>query len=102
MKIIVTPFAKSQVKSIHDYYKNAGFVPYAKSVSEEFLHVVKLLGTQKQHGQVEETIEIPNLIYRYSLVKKHFKVIYRIEKKTIYVTDFFDTRQSPSKIKRNT
>jgi plasmid stabilization system protein ParE len=32
------------------------------------------------------------------LVVGHYKVIYRIEGETIYVTDIFDTRQDPSKM----
>lgn len=32
-------------------------------------------------------------------IEGYFKIIYRIEGEFIYVTDFFDTRQDPSKMK---
>lgn len=33
------------------------------------------------------------------LVVGHFKVVYRLEGSTIYVTDIFDSRQDPGKMK---
>jgi len=32
-------------------------------------------------------------------IEGHFKIIYRVEGETIYVTDFFDSRQDPAKMK---
>ncbi len=32
------------------------------------------------------------------IIEGHFKIIYKIERKTIYITDFFDSRQSPEKM----
>ncbi|MDH5475730.1 MAG: hypothetical protein OEX22_08585 [Cyclobacteriaceae bacterium] len=49
-------------------------------------------------GQREEYLEHLNKNHR-RLIEGHFKIIYRIEEKTIYVTDFFDTRQNPEKMK---
>ncbi len=33
------------------------------------------------------------------VIEGHFKIVYFIEIDTIYITDFFDTRQDPSKMK---
>ena len=33
------------------------------------------------------------------IIEGHFKIIYKIEKETVYITDFFDSRQSPEKMK---
>jgi len=33
------------------------------------------------------------------LVQSHYKIIYRIEGNTIYITDIFDSRQDPAKMK---
>ena len=49
-------------------------------------------------GQFEGELSHLNKGYRRIIVGK-FKIIYRIEKNTVHVTDFFDTRQEPSKIK---
>ena len=45
--------------------------------------------------QVDEFLGEP---YR-RLVVKHFKVIYRIKKDSIFIFRVFDTRQNPSKLK---
>ncbi len=56
------------------------------------------LVTYSQTGQVEEYLEHLDKEHR-RLIVGHFKIIYRIEGKLIYITDFFDTRQNPEKIK---
>ena len=49
-------------------------------------------------GQIEEYLEHLEKGHR-RVVEGHFKIIYRVEDKTIYITDFFDTRQDPKKMK---
>ncbi len=49
-------------------------------------------------GQLEEYLEHLNKYHR-RLIEGYFKIIYRIEGEYIYVTDFFDTRQDPEKMK---
>ena len=49
-------------------------------------------------GQLEEYLEHLNKNHR-RLIEGYFKIIYRIEGDTIYVTDFFDTRQDPATMK---
>ncbi len=50
-------------------------------------------------GQLEENLEHLEQEHRYVLVKSSYKVIYRIIDQTIYITDVFDTRQDPEKMK---
>lgn len=49
-------------------------------------------------GQIEEKLEHLEYAYR-RLIFKHFKIIYRIEDNIIFITDVFDSRQSPLKMK---
>jgi len=49
-------------------------------------------------GQLEEYLAHLNKNHR-RLIEGNFKIIYRIEGEIIYVTDFFDTRQDPEKMK---
>lgn len=49
-------------------------------------------------GQFEEYLNHLNKNHR-RLVFEYYKIIYRIEDETIYITDFFDTRQDPEKMK---
>ena len=49
-------------------------------------------------GNIEEYLEGLNKKHR-RLVKGSFKIIYRVEGQNIYITDFFNTHQKPSKMK---
>ncbi|MEO5585946.1 MAG: hypothetical protein ABIQ75_10860 [Flavobacteriales bacterium] len=49
-------------------------------------------------GQVEIWMEGKEYIYR-RLVIGNFKVIYRIDAAVVYVTDIFDMRQDPKRMK---
>jgi len=49
-------------------------------------------------GQVEPWMQCAKHEYR-RLVVGNFKIIYRIEGETIYVTDIFDTRHDPKRMR---
>jgi hypothetical protein len=35
------------------------------------------------------------------IIRGNYKIIYKIQKKKLFITDIFDTRQDPDSIKRN-
>ena len=49
-------------------------------------------------GQSEEYLEHLSLSHR-RVIEGNYKIIYRVESETIYITDVFDSRQDPSKMK---
>ena len=49
-------------------------------------------------GQKEPYLEHLNLDYR-RIIESHYKIIYRVVGETIYITDVFDSRQDPDKMK---
>ncbi len=49
-------------------------------------------------GQLEPGLEHMGKGHR-RLIEGHFKIIYRVENETVYVTDIFDSRQHPEKMK---
>ena len=49
-------------------------------------------------GQKELFLEQLGLGHR-RLVEDHFKIIYRVEGEFIYITDIFDSRQDPDKMR---
>ncbi len=51
-----------------------------------------------QKGQREEYLQHLQEDHR-RIIEGHFKIIYKIIGESIYITDFFDTRQDPEKIK---
>ena len=56
------------------------------------------LGNHPYTGQKEEYLEHLDREHR-RVVEGYFKIIYRVENQTVYITDFFDTRQDPTKMK---
>lgn len=49
-------------------------------------------------GQQEEYLEHLDQGHR-RIIEGYFKIIYRVENEIIYITDFFDVRQDPAKMK---
>lgn len=49
-------------------------------------------------GKKEEYLEHLGLNHR-RIIESHYKIIYRIINQTIYITDIFDSRQDPEKMK---
>ncbi len=56
------------------------------------------LALNPQKGQREEYLQHLQEDHR-RIIEGHFKIIYKIVGEFIYITDFFDTRQDPEKIK---
>lgn len=102
IKISITHFTRSQLKSISDYYTKNGNNSYAESLRKEFLTSIKSLISNPKQGQKESTIKNSKYNYRYLIIKQHYKAIYRQKVNVIYIVDLFDTRQMPEKINRNT
>ncbi|HKR04764.1 MAG TPA: type II toxin-antitoxin system RelE/ParE family toxin [Bacteroidia bacterium] len=98
MKITLTDFAKRQVHAIYSYYKETASVPVAKKIKKEIDETIFQLKDFPESGQVEEAMNRFGKKYR-RLISGNYKIIYRIEENKIYVTDVFDSRQDPSKIK---
>ena len=62
--------------------------------------IIAQIETLQQHpykGQAEEYFKHLALGHR-RLVVDRYKIIYRVFKTSIYITDIFDTRQDPSKM----
>jgi len=58
--------------------------------SEELIHF-------PNQGQNEEYLDHLGLNHK-RIIVNHCKIIYRVVDETIYITDFFDTRQDPKKL----
>jgi len=64
----------------------------------ELFDKTEKLINQPYLGQIEEYLEHLDKGHR-RLIHEHIKIIYRVEKNIIYITDFFDSRQDPLKMK---
>lgn len=70
----------------------------ATSIIDQLFDRADSLARNPQKGQREEYLQHVQEDHR-RIIEGHFKIIYKIIGESIYITDFFDTRQDPAKIK---
>lgn len=97
---IWTNFATSELKSIYLYYKLAVSIGVADNIKKNIFHATKQIIKRPLIGAVEENLINFRRDHRY-IVVGNYKIIYRIIEKDIYITDIFDCRQNPQKMKEN-
>jgi len=101
LKIYWTDFSKKELKNIFDYYKENASLNVARKLVIGITKEALKLKKNPTIGQEEELLENDPREFRY-LVYKSYKIIYFInsKKNSIEIFDVFDTRQSPTKMKR--
>ncbi len=67
-------------------------------IRNNILDAADTLLLQPKQGQKEPLLEHLGLGHR-RLIVNHYKIIYRIFEEFIYITDIFDSRQDPDKMK---
>ena len=101
IKVYWTHFAKTKLKSIFDYYKINVSLKIASSLVTGIIDKVDTLSSLGEVGQKEEVLSDRKEEFRY-LIFKNYKIIYWINKNKnrVEITDVFDVRQNPLKLKR--
>lgn len=99
MQVIWTNFAVSELKSIYLYYRMVAGDSIADNIRKSVFIATKHLAKYPLSGTIEENLIDLNQEHRY-LVAGKYKIIYRVVKNNIYITDIFDCRQNPQKMKR--
>lgn len=100
LKIAWTLQAKNQLKLTYQYYKEKAGTKVAQKIKNEILYCPEILKTHPKTGQEEETLSFLQEGHRY-LVQGNYKIIYKLKDNTAHVTDVFDSRQDPQKLKKN-
>lgn len=100
MRIIFTDQSFESLDESIRFLLEVQGVPVEKvlEIRNQLLDKVDSLVTNPQIGQYEEYLEHLEKGHR-RLIEGNFKIIYRIDSECIYITDFFDTRQNPEKMK---
>jgi plasmid stabilization system protein ParE len=98
MKIIWTEFATAALKEIYVYYKGVASIRVAQQIKTSIFSSVTQLKEHPKLGQIEQNLLSFEREYRY-LVSGHYKIIYRLDQTIVYITDVFDCRQNPQKMK---
>ncbi|KYG71636.1 plasmid stabilization system protein ParE [Roseivirga ehrenbergii] len=70
----------------------------ASSLKSSLLDRADSLVINPLKGQQEEYLKDLKEGHR-RIIEGHFKIIYKIENEAVYITDFFNSRQSPAKMK---
>lgn len=99
MEVKITGPAVAQLDLIDEYYTKAGFSDFGKKLRSEIVKAAKLLCTNPKIGQLEENLTHLGQDHRYLVLHSNYKLIYLIQDNILYITDIFDTRQDPSRIK---
>lgn len=98
MKLVFTEQALISLEEALSFI--APEVPYEKllEIRNRILDTADTLLLQPLKGQKEPFLEHLELDHR-RLIEGHYKIIYRIVGEYIYITDIFDSRQDPDKMK---
>jgi plasmid stabilization system protein ParE len=100
MKVLWTKFALASLYEIYKYYKENVSITIACKIRDNILAGAGQLDKQSYLGLIEEILKDKEGGHRY-IVKDNYKIIYRIHTNKVYITDVFDTRQDPDKIKES-
>ena len=98
MRVLLTGPAKKALDNIYEHLRRKGYGMAGRRVRASVLKKAMLLKDHPYLGPVEEHLVDLGQGHR-SLVEGSHKIIYFIDDKTVFVTDIFDTRQDPDKMK---
>ena len=100
-QVIWTNLAISELKSIFIYYRMVANETVADKIRKSIFNVTKPLIKQPLIGQIEKNLIELKQEHRY-LIEGNYKIIYRVINNDVYITDVFDCRQNPQKMKKIT
>ncbi len=98
MRVQLTANARKRFREIYDYFKSVGASKKGRRIRAQVNKKILLLRDTPMMGQEEESLVELGQGHRY-LVEENYKIIYRIIDDVVYITDIFDTRQGPDKMK---
>ena len=96
MNIIISDYAKQQLRLIFIYHSEVASPSVAKKIINEIVNSFQVLEKFPEAGQADEFMKHHGKDYR-RLVSGNYKIIYRIHENEIHISDVFDSRQDPLK-----
>jgi len=98
MKLVYTEQALISLEELLEFIATKVSHEKIIEIRDQILDRADTLLLQPLKGQKEPFLEHLGLGHR-RLVESHYKIIYRVVGEYIYVTDIFDSRQDPDKMK---
>lgn len=99
MKVVLTDQALDSLEELVLYIAETSSENRALLIGRALIKEAMSLDTFSSKGSIEPALESLNEQHRRLIYEHRYKIVYRIVGETIFVTDFFDTRQNPSKMK---
>lgn len=99
MTLEITAQARERLFGIWLHIKENASEERADKVEDRLLQRAQELLEQPWKGPPERELASLNEGHRFLLLGR-YKIIYRVIGEVIYVTDFFDTKQHPSRMRR--
>jgi len=94
MKILITDYAKEELRLIYEYYSIKASIKVASKIKKDIISAIKNIAVNPLMFQIEDDLTELGKQHRRK-VDGNYKIIYRIENEIIYVTDIFDARRNP-------
>jgi len=98
MKLIYTEQSLASLEEILNFIVSEVSYDKLMEIRDGILHSAETLLENPFMGQKEIYLEHLGLGHR-RIIKGNYKIIYRVTDQFIYITDIFDTRQNPEKMK---
>ena len=99
MKLVVTDSAWSSLAALIEFWAGSNTDERIAERVDEIWEQVQWLVKNPGAGQFEEHLEEIGLHHR-RWVADEIRIIYRVIDDTLFITDFFDSRQDPGRMKR--
>ena len=99
VRIVWTEFAEEDIKIIFEFLTTEQGIPIeiAERIVDSLFERVEQLLLFPRSGELDPFLEEFEKAHRH-LVQGNYKIIYRVEKETVFIVSVFDTRQDPQKL----
>lgn len=98
MKLVYTEQAIASLQECLDFFPPEVTPDKINEIRDRILNKADKLLESPYIGQKEEYLEHVGQSHR-RIIEGNYKIIYKVEGETIIVTDIFDTRQDPTRMK---
>jgi plasmid stabilization system protein ParE len=99
MKLFFTRNSIRKLTQIEDYQRSSGNAKKGRETVRDIRNKAKMLETNSELGPLEENFNELSQGHRSLLVGTLYKIVYLIKQPVIFITDIFDVRQDPNKMK---
>jgi toxin ParE1/3/4 len=98
MQVFFTQQALNDLESIYEYYCEHK-EDKAKEIVNDIVKRTEQLSELPYSGTIDSFLELWGLKHRF-LVEGNYKIMYKVTTNAVFVTQIFDTRQNPEKLRK--